>query len=486
MSVKGNELTEGPVMSTMLRFAVPMIIGDLLQQCYNIADTIIVGRFLGTNPLAAVGSAFSLMTFLTSILLGLAMGSGTVFSMRFGRKDEKGLRESVLSSFVLLAAVNAVLNIIVFAGCDLIIQVLQIPQELTGLMKEYLIVIFAGLTGIFLYNFFASLLRSLGNSKVPTIFLAVSALLNIVLDLCFVAGLDFGVAGAAWATVISQYVSGIGIAVYTGVKFPSLLRPDRSVRLRISSIKEIAGFSSLTCLQQSIMNLGILAVQGRVNSFGPVIMAAFAAGVKIDAFAYLPVQDFGNAFSYFISQNYGAGEKERIARGIKTATVITISFGIVLSLFVCLFADSLIALFIDDSGSAALVIEEGRGTLPPHRRCLLLSYRSAFPALRAVQGTGTPRHVCCTDCHLAWPQSCACICSFSSAFNRSRGNMVVGSHRLGHCRCCRNHILHAEKENPPFLKFVNYNQKYSLQYISHRAIFPTWKAHLRLKVCHLA
>ena len=359
MSVKGNELTEGPVMSTMLRFAVPMIIGDLLQQCYNIADTIIVGRFLGTNPLAAVGSAFSLMTFLTSILLGLAMGSGTVFSMRFGRKDEKGLRESVLSSFVLLAAVNAVLNIIVFAGCDLIIQVLQIPQELTGLTKEYLIVIFAGLTGIFLYNFFASLLRSLGNSKVPTIFLAVSALLNIVLDLWFVAGLDFGVAGAAWATVISQYVSGIGIAVYTGVKFPSLLRPDRSVRLRISSIKEIAGFSSLTCLQQSIMNLGILAVQGRVNSFGPVIMAAFAAGVKIDAFAYLPVQDFGNAFSYFISQNYGAGEKERIARGIKTATVITISFGIVLSLFVCLFSHSLIALFIDDSSSALSVIEEG-------------------------------------------------------------------------------------------------------------------------------
>ena len=257
---------------------------------------------------------------------------------------------------MLLAAVNAVLNIIVFAGCDLIIQLLQIPEELTALMKEYLIVIFAGLTGIFLYNFFASLLRSLGNSKVPTLFLAAAAILNIVLDLWFVAGLDFGVAGAAWATVISQYVSGIGIAVYTGVKFPSL---DRSLRLKISSIKEIAGFSSLTCLQQSIMNLGILAVQGRVNTFGPVIMAAFAAGVKIDAFAYLPVQDFGNAFSYFIAQNYGAGQKERIAKGIRTATVITISFGIVLSLFVCLFADSLIALFIDDSGSAALVIEEG-------------------------------------------------------------------------------------------------------------------------------
>ena len=219
-----HELTKGPVMKTMLLFAVPMILGDLLQQCYNIADTLIVGRFLGADALAAVGSAFALMTFLTSILLGLAMGSGTVFSIRYGRKDMTGLKECILASFVLLAVINLILNLLVFIGIDGIIWFLRTPEELKGLMHEYLIVIFAGLTAIFLYNFFASLLRSLGNSIVPLVFLAISAGLNIVLDLWFVIGLKWGVSGAAQATVIAQYVSGIGIALFTFIKYPDLLK----------------------------------------------------------------------------------------------------------------------------------------------------------------------------------------------------------------------------------------------------------------------
>ena len=352
-----NELTKGPVMQTMLRFAVPMILGDLLQQCYNIADTLIVGRYLGESALAAVGSAFSLMTFLTSIILGLAMGSGTVFSIRYGQKDEKGLKEGILASFALLASVTVILNILVFAGLDLIIWFLRTPEELVQMMRDYLSVIFAGLVGIFLYNFFASLLRSLGNSVVPLAFLAVSACLNIVLDLWFVTGLHRGVAGAAEATVIAQYVSGIGIAIYTFVKFPHLLRREQGVRLRKSRVKEITSFSALTCMQQSIMNLGILAVQGLVNSFGTTIMAAFAAAVKIDAFAYLPVQDFGNAFSIFTAQNYGAKKPERIKKGIRTAVLVSVSFSLLISLCVCLFAAPLMSLFID--ASEAAVIAEG-------------------------------------------------------------------------------------------------------------------------------
>src|SRR5699024_6270940 len=192
-----NELTHGPIMKTMLRFAIPMILGDLLQQCYNIADTLIVGRYLGADALAAVGSAFSLMTFLTSIILGLAMGSGTVFSIRFGQKDEHGLKEGILASFTLLGLVTILLNILVFAGTDWIIWFLRTPAALVKLMNDYLTVIFAGLAGIFLYNFFASVLRSLGNSIIPLAFLAVSAGLNIALDLWFVAILHRGVAGAA-------------------------------------------------------------------------------------------------------------------------------------------------------------------------------------------------------------------------------------------------------------------------------------------------
>ncbi len=344
-------------MKTMLRFAVPMILGNLLQQCYNIADTLIVGKFLGAGALAAVGSAFSLMTFLTSILLGLAMGSGTVFSIYFGRKDQLGLKEGILASFILLGAVTVLLNVIVFAGIDWIIWALQTPAELVAMMREYLIVIFAGLAGIFLYNFFASLLRSLGNSSVPLLFLAVSAILNIILDLWFVAGLNRGVAGAAEATVISQYVSGIGIAVYARIKFPDLLKKDKEVRFRLRRMKEITSFSALTCLQQSIMNLGILAVQGLVNSFGTTVMAAFAAAVKIDAFAYLPVQDFGNAFSIFTAQNYGAKQTERIQKGIRTAVLTSVSFGVLISICVFVFAEPLMLLFIDAKETA--VIAEG-------------------------------------------------------------------------------------------------------------------------------
>ena len=351
-----NELTHGPVMKTMLRFAVPMILGNLLQQCYNIADTLIVGRFLGAGALAAVGSAFSLMTFLTSIILGLAMGSGTVFSIRFGQKDDRALRECILASFALLGIVTAILNILVFAGTDRIIWFLRTPDELIPMMREYLAVIFAGLIGIFLYNFFASLLRSLGNSVIPLVFLAVSAVLNIILDLWFVAGLNRGVAGAAEATVIAQYVSGVGITLYTWIRFPHLLRPDPDIRLRRSRIKEITGFSALTCLQQSIMNLGILAVQGLVNSFGTTIMAAFAAAVKIDAFAYLPVQDFGNAFSIFIAQNYGAGKTDRIRKGVRTAVITSTVFSLVVSLLVFVFARPLMSLFID-TGETAVIAE---------------------------------------------------------------------------------------------------------------------------------
>lgn len=351
-----TDLTHGPVMKTMLRFAVPMILGNLMQQCYNIADTLIVGQFLGAGALAAVGSAFSLMTFLTSILLGLAMGSGTVFSMRFGQKDALGLKEGILASFTLLGAVTVVLNVAVFLGIDWIIRVLQTPADLVGLMREYLIVIFAGLVGIFLYNFFASLLRSIGNSVVPLLFLAVSAVLNIVLDLWFVAGLNRGVAGAAEATVISQYVSGIGIAVYTWVKCPELIRKDKAVRLRWSRVREITSYSALTCLQQSIMNLGILAVQGLVNSFGTTVMAAFAAAVKIDAFAYLPVQDFGNAFSIFTAQNFGAGKTDRIRKGIRAASFTSMLFGLLISIAVFVLAEPLMTLFID-AGETAVIAE---------------------------------------------------------------------------------------------------------------------------------
>ena len=351
-----QDLTRGPVMRSMLLFAIPMILGDLLQQCYNVADTLIVGRFVGTGALAAVGSSYSLMTFLTSILLGLCMGSGALFSMHFGRRDGDGLRESLVSSFVLIAAVTVVLNIAAFACLDLIQIFLQVPDEVWGLMRSYLAIIFAGIPAVFLYNYFASFLRAVGNSVVPLAFLAVSALLNIALDLWFVLGLGRGVAGAAEATVISQYVSGIGILVYTLARRSEFRGLGRHLRIRAACLREVASYSFLTCVQQSVMNLGILMVQGLVNSFGPTIMAAFAAAVKIDSFAYLPVQDFGNAFSTFIAQNYGAKQSDRIRAGLKGAAAASVGFGIVLSAVVWVFAGPLMGLFVE-AGEAAVIAE---------------------------------------------------------------------------------------------------------------------------------
>ncbi len=352
-----GELTQGPVVRSMLRFAVPMILGNLLQQCYNVADTLIVGQFLGPDALAAVGSAFTLMTFLTSILLGLCMGSGAVFSIRFGQRDEKGLKEGICASFVFIAGLTLLLNVLAFVCMDGIRPFLRVPEALWGMMRDYLAVIFCGIIATFLYNYFASLLRAVGNSVTPLVFLAVSAGLNIILDLWFVLGLVRGVAGAAEATVISQYIAGIGIAIYTWVRCPRLRVNRAHWRIRWGCIREIAGFSILTCVQQSVMNLGILIVQGLVNSFGPAVMAAFAAAVKIDAFAYMPVQDFGNAFSTFIAQNYGAQKEGRIRAGLKAAVRTVLLFCIVISAAVWVFARPLMLLFVDAGESA--IISEG-------------------------------------------------------------------------------------------------------------------------------
>ena len=355
--MRQRNLTEGNITKNLLFFAFPMMAGNLLQQCYNIADTLIVSRFLGANALAAVGSSYTLMTFLTSILLGMCMGSGAAFSIWYGQKDRKRLKEGMVHAFGLIAAVTIVLNVLVFAGLPLILRLLQVPTEVTPYMEEYLKIIFAGISATFLYNYYAALLRAIGNSVVPLVFLGVSAVLNIILDFLFVFTFQRGVGGAAEATVIAQFVSGIGIAFYTQKYFPELRVSLKEIHFKGKMLNEIAGFSFLTCMQQSIMNFGILMVQGLVNSFGPVVMAAFAAAVKIDSFAYMPVQDFGNAFSTFIAQNYGAKKFERIQKGIKSAVMTSVLFCVVISGAVFIFAEPLMKIFV--SGAEKEIISVG-------------------------------------------------------------------------------------------------------------------------------
>lgn len=351
-----TDLTTGPITGTMLRFALPMILGNLLQQFYNVADTLIVGQFLGSTALAAVGSSYTLMTFLTSILLGMCMGSGAVFSIRFGEGDRARLKNSLSLSFLMIAAFTVVMNLAVFLLIDPMMGLLQVPEEVYPLMRSYLWVIFWGIGGTFLYNYFACLLRAIGNSATPLLFLGVSAVLNIALDLVFVVVVPWGVAGAAFATSLSQWVSGLGLLAFTLAKMPQLRPSRQDVRWKKDRMLEIARFSLLTCVQQSVMNFGILMVQGLVNSFGTVVMAAFAAAVKIDSFAYMPVQDFGNAFSTFIAQNYGAKRMDRVDRGIKSAVVSSVVFALLISVLVFVFAKPLLLLFVKPEETEILAV----------------------------------------------------------------------------------------------------------------------------------
>lgn len=349
-----HDLTKGSISRPLLLFSLPMMAGNLLQQFYNVADTLVVGRVLGGNALAAVGSSYTLMTFLTSIFLGLSMGSGALFSIYQGKGDKSALKSSICHAFYLILSVTVLLNIAVFLLLDPILSFLRVPEEVWDGMRQYLAVIFAGIIATSLYNFFSCLLRSLGNSTVPLVFLAVSALLNIALDILFVAYLPLGIRGAAYATVIAQYVSGVGILLYVRLRCPEFFPSLKKTAFSRGILKELGNLSFLTCLQQSVMNFGILLVQGLVNSFGPTVMAAFAAAVKIDTFAYLPVQDFGNAYSTFVAQNYGAGDRDRIRRGTKQSFLISFCFCIVISAVVFLFAEPLMQLFISPKETAVI------------------------------------------------------------------------------------------------------------------------------------
>ena len=337
----------------------PIMVGNMLQQLYNVVDTLIVGRYLGENALAAVGSSYTLMVFVTSVILGLCMGSSAFFSMQFGGRNHDRMEKGIFIAFLSIGAVAVVLNVLVYAGMDGILVFLKVPNEVAPLMEEYLVWIFAGIMATFFYNFVANLLRAVGNSMVPLCFLGASAVLNIVLDLLFIRGFHWGVGGAAAATVLSQYVAGIGIFLYYYVKYPQLRVRKENRRFDGGILKELVGLSSLTCLQQSIMNFGILLVQGLVNSFGPVVMAAFAAAVKIDSFAYAPVQDFGNAFSTYVAQNYGAGKEERIRRGMKDAVLGAFVFCLLITGIVVGFAEPLMGLFIDRQSVETIAVGVG-------------------------------------------------------------------------------------------------------------------------------
>lgn len=357
VDMKNNkDLTSGSVGKNLFLFSMPMIAGNLLQQCYNLVDTWIVGKYVGANALSAVGSAYSLMTFLNSILIGMCMGAGALFAFYKGSRDYKKLKESISVSFILLGVIAVFIFVCTEIFATPILKALQTPKEIFFMMKEYLIIIFAGIVFVYLYNYFAFLLRAEGRSVVPLVFLGASSLLNIALDFLFVVKFNMEIAGAAWATLIAQVVLAIGIMIYTWGEYTHLRIDLKSFAAGKKRAGEIFKFSALSSIQQSVMNFGILMIQGLVNSFGVSVMAAFAAGVKIDTLAYMPAQEFGNAYSIFISQNYGAAKKDRIKKSTRLSIVATTVLCLAVSIIVFVFAPAFIKIFVSGRETEIIAI----------------------------------------------------------------------------------------------------------------------------------
>lgn len=271
-------------------------------------------------------------------------------------REFDGLRRSIFSSMLIVGGVTLVLNVASLLWLTPVIRLLHTPPEVEPLARSYLFIVFLGMVPVCVYNFYAFLLRAVGNSVVPLCFLLVSVVLNIGLDLLFMLVLHMGVEGAALATVVAQTLAALGLYLYTRHRFPALRLRKADRVVDFPSIRRLSSYSLLTCVQQSVMNFGILLVQGLVNSFGTAVMAAFAAAVKIDSFAYMPVQDFGNAFSTFIAQNFGAGRTDRIRRGIRSAVWLTTAFALLVSALVFVGAPWLMSLFVSPSEAEIVAI----------------------------------------------------------------------------------------------------------------------------------
>ena len=354
-----KDLTVGSPLKLIITFAIPMIVGNLFQQLYNLVDSIVVGQFIGKNALAAVSSAYTVMVFVTSVIIGLCMGASVLFSQLFGAGELEKLKRAITTSFIFTLGVTVCMMAGTLIGIESIIRFMNIPPELYSDTKIYLQIIFIGLIFTFLYNAISSLLRALGDSKTPLYFLILAAILNIILDLIFVLVCDMGVKGVAIATLIAQGVAAVLCILYSIKKLSILHMTKQDMVFDRTLFGIIARYSILTSIQQSIMNFGILLVQGLVNSFGTVAMAAFGAAVKIDGFAYMPVQDFGNAFSTYVAQNKGAKEEGRIHEGIKCTVKLICIFCFIISVMVVLFAKELMLIFINPKEYKVLAIGIG-------------------------------------------------------------------------------------------------------------------------------
>ncbi len=342
-----TDMTKGNPTEIILKFAFPFLVGNLFQQLYNIVDSIVVGKFIGKDALAAVGSSFMLMNFFSFVIIGLCMGASTVYSHFFGERDYSNLRKSIFISFLSIGLFTIILSVLITLNIESMLLLIKTPIAILNDSKNYLRIIFGGLIFVFLYNGSSALLRAIGDSKTPLYFLIIATIVNIILDLVFVNIFHLGISGVALATIIAQGISSILCLIYAIVKIPIIRITPKDLIFDKAIALMIGKYSLLTSIQQSIMTFGMVCVQGIVNTFGADTIAAFTIAGKIDSIAYLPVQDFGNAFSTYIAQNKGAKNISRIHEGVRSAVGTIVIFCLIFSTLILVNSKKLMKIFVN-------------------------------------------------------------------------------------------------------------------------------------------
>ncbi len=352
-----QDMTRGPVAKQIIVFTVPLFIGNIFQQLYNMVDAVVVGRFVGKDALAAVGTSFPAMFLLVALVMGLTMGASVVVSQLFGAGEIRRLRRAISTAFIFLLICALALTVIGLLTVRSLLLLLKTPPEIIDEAAVYLKIIFAGLLFMFLYNTIAAFLRALGDSRTPLYFLIIASLLNIALDLLFVIRFNMGVAGVGWATVISQAISMILCMVYIYSKVELLRLKPRDLVFDRELFAQSIRLGIPASIQQTVLSLGMIAVQGLVNSFGSTTVAAYTAAGRLDSIAMMPIMNLGMAVSTFTAQNIGAGNLDRVRRGYQRTLAMVAACCVATSAVVLLCGPKLIELFID--AREAEVISQG-------------------------------------------------------------------------------------------------------------------------------
>jgi putative MATE family efflux protein len=351
-------MTTGNPVKLIITFSIPLLIGNIFQQFYNMADTIIVGRYLGVDALAAVGSTGAMAFLVNGFVIGLTSGFAVLVSQKFGANDEEGVKKSFASSLILSIIMTVVVTVISMSSAKPLLMLMNTPDNIMKDSLSYIIIIYAGNIAIIFYNMLASILRSLGDSKTPLYFLIIASILNIVLDIVFIVNFHMGVAGAAYATIISQSVSAILCALYIVKKFPILKLKKSHWKIRKRYVKNQLRIGVPMALQFSITAAGAMVLQSALNNFGSKIIASYTAASKVQQLVMQPSVTFGVAMATYSGQNLGAGRIDRIKEGVKKCIIISIIVSIASSIIIILFGGSFTKMFI--SGNDLEVISYSR------------------------------------------------------------------------------------------------------------------------------